>query len=218
MNNTAALLIALRRDLQDEIEPYLWQDEELLAYLDQAQVEFCRETGGIADARSDFLHIPVIAGEEWVDIDPRILKVRSAEFYETDGHRYKLELMNAEDVEKHRCPHSLGVPIGLVLGESEDAARITYIPMQAGELRLIVYRLPLQPITAQDIDPEIALEHRPTLLYYAKYLAFSKTDAESFNKDSAAENLNMFIQYCDKARQDKERSRHKYRSVRYGGI
>lgn len=218
MNTTATLLTTLRRDLQDEIEPYLWQDEELLAYLDQAQVEFCRETGGIADARSAFLHVPVPAGGEWVDIDPRILKVRSAEFHETDGHRYKLELMNAEDVEGHRCPHSLGVPLGLVLGESEDAARITYIPMQAGELRLVVYRLPLEPITTRDTAPEIALEHRPTLLYYAKYLSFSKTDAESFDKDSAAANLNMFIQYCDKARQDKERARHKYRSVRYGGI
>ena len=139
----AALLKDLRRDLQDEISPYLWQDEELLSYLNEAQDEFCRETGGIADARSDFLHIAVDAGTEWVDIDPRILKVRSAEFIEESGRRYKLELMNMEDVEQMRCPHTPGLPIGLVLGESEDAARITYILMVDGRLLIVAPPPPL---------------------------------------------------------------------------
>ena len=107
--NKVALLKDLRRGLQDEISPYLWQDEELLSYLNEAQDEFCRETGGIADARSDFLRIVVAAGTEWVDIDPRILKIRSAEFIEESGRRYKLELMNMEDVEHMRCPHTPGL-------------------------------------------------------------------------------------------------------------
>ena len=213
----AALLSTLRRDLQDEVAPYLWQDEELLSYLDRAQVEFCRETGGIADARSDFLRVPVAANTEWVDIDQRILKIRAADFYEETGRHYKLELMNMEDVENSRCPHSPGAPIGLVLGESEDAARITYMPMVDGELRFVVFRLPLQSLMDTGVEPEIALEHRPTMLYYAKYLAFLKPDAESFDKDSADVNLATFLSMCDKARQEKERVMHKYRSVRYGG-
>lgn len=214
----ATLLQTLRRDLQDEVAPFLWQDEELLSYLDQAQLEFCRITGGIADARSPFLKQTVAAGTEWVELDPRILKIRSADFYEENGRHYKLELMNMEDTELDRCPHALGLPIGLVLGESEEAARITYIPIVAGELRLVVFRLPLVSIIAPSGEPEIPLEHRPILLLYAKYLAFMKTDAESFNKDSADTNLMMFTTKCEKARQDKERRKHKYRTVRYGGI
>lgn len=214
----AALLKDLRRGLQDEISPYLWQDEELLSYLNEAQDEFCRETGGIADARSDFLHIVVDAGTEWVDIDPRILKIRSAEFVEDGGRRYKLELMNMEDVEQMRCPHTPGLPIGLVLGESEDAARITYIPMVAGELRLVVYRLPLESLLEATVEPEIAIEHRPTLLYFAKYKAFMKPDAESFDKDSADANLQLFTVNCNRARREKERMKHRYRTVRYGGV
>ena len=213
----AALLKDLRRDLQDEISPFLWQDEELLSYLDQSQIEFCRETGGIADARSAFLNIPVGAGTEWVDIDQRIIKIRSAEFIEDGGRRYKLELMNMEDVEEARCPHTLGVPIGLVLGESEDAARITYIPMVAGALKLIVYRLPLASLMDVDVEPEIAVEHRPTMLFFAKYLAYMKPDAETFNKDTAEFNLTLFTANCEKARKEKGRMKHRYRAVRYGG-
>ena len=47
------LLDMFRRDVMDVRRPYLWTDEEIYAYMNDAYNMFARMTGGISDYTTD---------------------------------------------------------------------------------------------------------------------------------------------------------------------
>ena len=51
-----------------------------------------------------------------------------------------------------------------------------------------------------------------------KAQAYSKQDAETYNKAKADEEAAKFVAYCEQAKREKEKYKHKVRVVRYGGI
>ena len=65
---------------------------------------------------------------------------------------------------------------------------------------------------------EIDEQHHRHLLLWMKHLAYSKQDAETYDKKAAEDNAAMFEAYCKKAMKERERLRYHPRVVRYGGL
>lgn len=224
----ARLYDLFRTDIVDTAKPYLWSDDEVWEYMDEAQKQFTRLTGGISDSSSTLTQLSVAVGDEWLDISPRIIKIRHAQKTTNDA---ELQIVNFEDTELLQRDNDYGIrrifklnsdsgPLQyLVAGMERARLRLLPIPDTAEDIKLIVYRIPLEDITS-DSQPDFEIEdqhHRP-LLHWMKKLAYEKQDAETFDKDKSEKFEAKFLAYCAEAKHERELREHKYRAVAYGGL
>lgn len=206
-----------RSDIADTAEPFLWANDEVFHYMNEAQKTFCRLTGGIADASTPSVtRVSVTTGNPWAKISPLILKVRGING--ADG-RY-LDPVNYEDMQHHgiRLNAYPATPRALILGMSTNEVRVYPVPVADETLELLVYRLPLKAIDDFDQKFEIAEQHHAALLLWMKHLAYGKQDAETFDKSKRDEFKAAFEQYCFGAKVEKDTAKHKTRTVAYGGL
>jgi hypothetical protein len=225
--DTTALHLRFRQDCFDLKEPYLWSDVEVFHYMDAAQKMFCVKAGGIADASSDLTKATISAGDPWVSIDSRILAIRRASLASTGA---KVELVSHEKLDLLRGADDYGVLAGpkldnragavryAVTNMEQDKLRLIAVPAANDTLELLVYRLPLKPITGKGQKFEISEQHHEYLLMWMKALAYRKQDAEARNDKLAQTSEMAFLAYCEQARQDRERKEHAPREVAYGGL
>ena len=226
--NSTALLALFRADVRDEAEPYLWSDAEIFSYMDDAQKMFCRMQGGIADATSAITQLAVTAGTEFSSLSPLILKLRAARDANTGRD---IELLNYEDIQFGRsgvvCDYGVlsgykldstpGEVRALVEGMEPNKIRWVRIPSQDITVKILVYRMPLQSITGANQSLEIDEHHHLHLLHWMKHLAHQKQDAETYDRGRAEQFRTEFIGYCDRAKAEREKREHKFRTIIYGG-
>lgn len=224
--NSTALHDLFRSEVRDEAAPYLWSSAEIYSFINEAQNMFCRLYGGIADATSAITHIELTANEPYVPISPLILKIREAR---RTADSYDLEILNFEDLQfryseddyglrtAYKFDTRVGTVRGIVVGMEANKMRLVHTPEQDQTIDLIVYRLPLLPITGADQALEISDQHHRYLLHWMKYLAHQKQDAETYDRGRSDMFRNEFVAYCDQAKSERERREHKYRTVAYGG-
>lgn len=215
--NSTDLLEQFRLDLNDLEEPYLWSDKEVFGYMNDAQRMFCRLVGGLGDVSSGFTLLDYTSASDWVATNPLILKIRNA----TDAATGRqIEILNEQDMRRRgmRFDRNPGRVQRLVIGLEEHRARLHPYPVDAGQIQLSVERLPLLAITGEDQDFEIDEQHIEHLGLWMAYRAYSKQDAETFDRTKSAESKAAFEVYCFDAAAERERARGKVRTVAYGGI
>ena len=115
---------------------------------------------------------------------------------------------------------TVGVPQAVILGMDTDKFSVWPVPVEDVAIKLSVFRLPLVEVTGlnDSVPFEIAAQHHRHLLLWVKHLAYSKQDVETYDARKAAEYETAFEAYCARAKKEQDRSRHKPRSVTYGGI
>lgn len=214
------LLTLFRSEVSDVATPYLWSDDEFFGYADDAQKQFARLTWGLIDSSTTaIVDIPLVAGTNTYDLSPLILSVRAARVTATGRG---LDIVNQEDMPVRRMyfDGTEGVPQAVILGMDTDKISVWPVPIEDEAIKLSVFRLPLVDITsANETTPfEIAPQHHRHLLLWVKHLAYLKQDAETYDRIKAAEFEAAFEAYCARAKKEQDRSRHKPRSVTYGGI
>lgn len=225
--NSSDLYARFRSDVFDVQEPYLWSDTEVYAYLDAAQKQFCRLTGGILDSSSALTQVAVMSGDPWVNIDPRILKIqkifRASDFGPVDPVTLEdLDRLGQEAdygfQRRYRLDNMPGEVRYAITNMEANKLRLLRVPVAADTLQLTVYRLPLKTINDADQKLEIAEQHHEFLLLGMKARAYRKQDAETRDDRKAGAFEGEFRLYCDQARQERERREHKPRTIGYGGI
>lgn len=224
--NSTNLHDAFREDVRDTQSPYLWTSSEVYRYANDAQNVFCRLQGGIADASSSLTQIAASAGEAFGTVSSKLLKVRYAA---RASDSVEVEILNFEDLQRtsalddygYSARMSLdatqGVIRAMIVGMESNRVRFVPVPETAETIALIVYRMPLEDITGAGIDLEIDEQHHEHLLLWMKHRAYSKQDAETFDKGKATEFETRFREYCRQAREEREKREHKHRAVVYGG-
>ena len=211
--NTTQLLAQFRGEVADTELPYLWSDALIYTYIDEAQKQFCRLTEGIEDARSYTLKIKV--GVSWYDLDPAILRIRSAHDQAT-GREIPVVTTEKLSTMGTWFDGSAGPLRALVSGLEKGSLRALPVPSIASTVELRTFRLPAD-IAAGD-DFEIDAQHVLNLLYWVKYRAYSVQDADAGDKSRAELNRKEFELYCTRARVEQGRLRRPVSTVAYGGI
>lgn len=224
--NSTGLHNAFREDVRDTQSPYLWTSSEVYRYANDAQNMFCRLQGGIADASSPLTQISASATEPFGTVSSKLLKIRYAARV---SDNFEVEILNFEDLQRAGTTddygyyartgldNTLGQVRSMIVGMESNKVRFVPIPDAAETISLIVYRMPLEDITGAGIDLEIDEQHHEHLLLWMKHRAYSKQDAETFDKGKAAEFETRFREYCRQAREEREKREHKHRAVVYGG-
>lgn len=222
-----------RSDVVDTATPYLWSDDEVFVYMDDAYRMFVRQLGGIPDRSTESVcNVAITQGVASSDVSPLILKYRTA-YLASDGR--KLDIING--IEE---PLSYGSDYGnssntrskvpgkvtaLIVGEERNARKgVVYwsrIPDADDTVQLAVYRLPLDRITSANTSfdfYEVGDEHHLSFLDWMKHRAYEKQDAETFDKAKSAEHKAAFLAYCRSAKAEWDRYKSKPRVVRYAGL
>jgi len=210
---TTELLAQFRVEVADTALPYLWSDALIYTYIDEAQKQFCRLTEGIEDSRSYALNIT--AGKIWYDINPAILKIRSARDSVTGK---EIPIVATEKMANMGLwfDGTSGVLKVLIAGLEKHALRALPVPNVASTVELQTFRLPADVAAGDDF--EIDQQHVLNLLYWVKYRAYSVQDADAGDKTRADLNRREFEAYCARARAEQSRVRRPVSTVAYGGI
>jgi hypothetical protein len=234
--NIQALIKLFRKQASDEASPFLWDDEELLQYIIDAQDILVRKMGGISavtvPAASDVddlqLHDLVLTADTpTTSFSPYILRIRSARLVTekrnvqviSESDFGQIQTSDYGDVSPvYLDDTDTGTVTHAIIGFGDHRLRWYKVPSAADSCRLHVYRLPYPRIEAQEDALEIDEQHHIHLLKWVKYHAYSKEDAETYNKNLADTNEEAFERYCEKVRDEKDRQRFKPRTVQYGGI
>lgn len=225
--NSTELYDLYRSDVVDFARPYLWSDDEVWRYMNEAYFMFVRLTGGIPDVMSDAANVPITAGEKYSPTDPSILRIMSAR-RASDGVEIKvinstdLPMLRDNDYGRTRpiwMDESPGPVRYMLLGAQQHQVQWLQVPLVDDSANLVIHRLPLTKITGDGQDfVDVNEEHHFPLLYWMKALAYRKQDAETFDRAKSSENDALFRQYCFEAKAELERKKHKTRVVAYGGL
>lgn len=211
--DTTELLKLFRTEMRDVEKPYLFADDLVYTYINEAQQMFCRLTQGIEDGRS--FKLAVVQGTDWYPINKRILKLRKA--YRTDTGR-EIEIVNQERLGDAgiRFSSRTGPIRVLAAGIQKGMLRAYPMPSEAVEVALDVFRLPSQVGAGDSL--EIDEQHHYSLLLWVKHLAYNVSDAETFDRNKAAECDVRFRAYCQQANAEQTRARRQVSPVQYGGL
>lgn len=225
--NSGELYDLFRKDVVDTARPYLWSDEEVFAYMNDAYVMFVRLTGGIPDYLSDVCTVVASTGEATAELHPKILTIRQANL-EPNGE--EVRVINAQDMgnlsdedfgvlRRLNSNTAVGKVRYMVVGMEEDTIRWVNIPDADYEVHLLIERLPLEDITTESQEfADVKPHHHLHFLKWMKHLAYAKQDADTFDKKKSMEMKMDFENYCYMSRREKDKYKHKVRVVRYGGI
>lgn len=211
------IVTMFRAEMHDTVDPPFWTDALLYPYLNDAQEMFARLTDGIIDSVSTLASLTYIVDDATIQIDERILKIAHA-YRASDGA--PVDIVNYADMETRglRLDGRKGPVVALIIGLDETTAYLYPVASVADTLKLSIERMPLAVITSASTLMEIDKKHHIALLDRMKEIAYGNADAEVFNKAKAKEHGEKFLAYCAKAKQERERRRHKTRVVQYGGL
>lgn len=221
------LLCAFREDTVDNVAPYLWSDEEVYRYMNDAYFMFVRCTGGIADGSSSITQITATTSTATTAIDASIMRIRTAR---NTTLNKPITVVNVQDEDyawredygllfSGYDPTTEGRPDYMIIGEEDEKVRWIQVPDADYAVQLVVERLPLIRITrSKQPFTGVREEHHYHLLKWMRHLAYRKQDADTFNLVKSDQERDDFIAYCDLATNEKATRRHKVRVVKYGGL
>jgi hypothetical protein len=221
------LNVLFRKQMADEVPPYLWDDDELLQYAVDAQNAVVRAVGGLVDTTTAAIcNLTVTANQPWVTYNPLILHLRSGflttskrdVFFGSEGElreafpnwdygwTYPSASINDDT---YTGPTAFGI-----LGMQENQLRMYPVPDTSETLRVRVYRLPYPGIVDQQSVLEVDAVHHIHLVKGMRASAYLKHDTETYDPKAAERFQASFDAYCEKARKEAQRKRDKPRFVR----
>ena len=195
----AELILQARTDLDDLIVPYLWSDIDLMEYINYAVYVLCQDCYLIYDDYSPAIcTIPVsVALGAFYRKDPRIVRVREARLTDLTGFiNSPLEWRTRDWLENHwtNWPNATAA-LPRVACENMRTGYIRLIPPPDASytMNLIVYRLPLVPLTSLTASPEIETKYHKYLKHGILSRAYLKSDNEAYDAKKAEEHRLLFV-------------------------
>ena len=183
-----------RRKLDDEVSDFKWDELELIDYLNDSIDEICLRSNVLVESQNESItSYTVTAGEPLIELDNRIIKIKSARLLLLDqseenpnNRRYGLlqsrpvtfferYFWNWEEDESDPWAYIPDMQVGYI--------RLYPKPKLDDTLRLIVTRYPLQRFNNQNLDeyPELPEFHEYLVDGIMKN-AFEKDDEDTNNQ------------------------------------
>jgi len=193
------LIAIFRAEVDDVAEPYLWTEEDLIDYANDAENEACRRARLLIDSTTTAIcQIALLANTASYALDERVIFVRRAKLASSSLPLNRASVRDLDDSAPGWDTHT--GPVRSYLTDVDTGKlRLYRIPTVVNTLNLIVVRLPLTPMNDIDDAPEIHGRYQRNLRHWMKYRAYSKQDAETLDAKKAAEGMALFEQEFGKA-------------------
>jgi len=182
------LIAQFRVDSEDKLEPYLFSDDSIIQWLNEAQEEACIRANLLHESDDESVcEIDVQAGVMTYPVHASIICITRAAFTPV-GSTGEVEMHQTDAYELDRTRPGwrqlVGTPTSLI--HNDTHIRLGCRPDADGVIRLEVQRLPLNPMLGDADEPEIAAIHHRHLVHWALYRAFSIPDAEVHDAERTA--------------------------------
>jgi hypothetical protein len=203
--NLAELMAEFRADANDEEIPYLWSDDNLVAWANEAEEEACIRKNLIFDRTTEDVDdvpvckVAIFEGTGTFSLHESIVLVRNAYLVDASDEVIPLKIYDRFKVEclDDDWRTTSDEPTGIIFDDT--GGELNCLPEAAYTLYLEVYRTPLTKMAAYSgasIDsPEIAPRHHHYLLHWMLYRAYSKRDVDTFDPNRAAQEKREFEAY-----------------------
>lgn len=193
---TLTELISAFRNLTFDIRPekYLWSDEEVTLYLNEAEREASQRANLIYDEiNPEVVDVTIDSGASLVELNETIFYIdrvalEDGSVLERTTRDYLDEEVPGWSVITSSKPSKFFVIEGI-------ASEVLYVvpkPVEAVNLKLSVYRTPLAPMESPDDEPEIHPRYHFRLIDWALNLAYRKEDSETKDLDKAERHAAAF--------------------------
>ncbi len=187
------IIAQARRELDDTAAPYLWSDDELQVYANEAEAEAARRARLLIDSTTSAITQKALApGDSTVTLDARIVSVRRAKLASQDRPlaRTVMREIDAHLPGWEAAPAS--VPQAIITDYETGKLRL-YPPSAAADtLKLTVIRLPLAEMNDDEDAPEIHARFHLKLIHWIKHRAWLKNDPDTYDEKSSEAALKMF--------------------------
>lgn len=188
--NLEDLIAYFREDATDKLEPYLWEDETVTRWLNEAQDEAAvRGRLLLDDSTPAVTTIAVNAGQASYQLHAKVYEIAHLHWQPSAAaHRGKaVDLVTREWLDRQHPDWRVRLDCDAMYAiQTEGALRLVPTPREDGVLTLEAYRLPLKPLTNDTDKPEIHAASHPHLVYWALHRAFSQPDSDGFDPLRAA--------------------------------
>lgn len=176
--NLGTLRARFRTRVDDRAEPFLWEDDEVDGFLNEAVTEVAIRTHCFRDETTPSVCVvPLVAGQSRYPLDPRVLEVLHAR---VDDLRCDLERSMTGLFRGYRSP---GTPQEYAV-ELEGPQRVLVLdrPPPADppltQLNLVVYRTALNTMVDEGDDCELPEEWCVPLLHGAAMIAWNTPNSD----------------------------------------
>jgi len=190
--NVEAFIGEFRRVMEDTATPYLWSDEEVTTYLNDAVNEACERALLIEDRVTPAVcSVALVANQADYRPHDSVIQIKRLAFRGRALSETSVEQMDNDDAQ---WEGRTGEPRQFIYGEA-TGLRLVPAPRSAGTVSLTVYRLPLVALSVDNDSgiPEIPARHHMRLLPWVYRCAYLKQDSETLNESQAAKHEAVFV-------------------------
>lgn len=201
--NLPELIRRFRVMANDRQEPYLWDDQDVIAWLNDAQAQACiRGRLILEDADPDICSVALTSGVQVYPLHPAVYELVIVILHPVTGNAYRLNLVSREWLDANEPEWRTDTNPARYVIQGETSLRVVGSFETGAALALECYRTPTAAMTLPDpldpdivSDPEIHLAHHEHLIDWALYRAYSVPDSETLDPARAALAEEAFTRY-----------------------
>ncbi|WP_243350887.1 DUF6682 family protein [Stenotrophomonas acidaminiphila] len=187
-----------REELDDAVAPYLWGDELLIRYLNEAVEEACIRARLLVESRNpDVCRIALQAGQADYALHPSVYVIRRAALEDRPGEPLCRTSSAVLDGCREQWRTEQGRPSYVIRDRQTREVSLSPVPAEVGALLMTVWRVPTaaEVMESDDDEPVIDAIHHRKLVHWACHRAFNKKDSERYSPQDADRQLTLFIDY-----------------------
>lgn len=192
------LIRAVREALDDTATPYLYDDEELTRYLNNAVDEVAIRTRMLQDDNGPACRIDLVAGQARYEYAEEVIVIRAVHVpgrskpvvRTTAARMDRIRPGWAHEAQQH------GIPEYAVMNLEQKAITLVPPPAEAGVMQLRVWRMPDEgermEATDDEAEPVLFLHGAEGLKHWALFECYMKKDGELHDPKRAETHLGLF--------------------------
>lgn len=189
------LIIRFRFEAKDSRKPYLWSDEIVISFLNEAERRACICGRLLLEEEDEEIcSIGLSVGSQTYDLHPKLYEIVSLNIANQAGEVRPIALRSREWLNANDPLWRENTDLAYAAIQGETTIRIVGEIVAGDELRIEGYRLPMGDMKNDGDRPEIHEAHHVHLLDWALHKAFSMPDSDGFDPGRAAAHEDKFTQ------------------------
>lgn len=186
---------------RDTVAPYLWSDEELNDYADDADNEACRRSHLLVSSTGDVAEAVFAAGSLTTYLNKAVIAIRRARMSSSTA---PLRLASARDMDCLLPGWESATPSApRYLVTDYQAGQVCVCPPPDADdiLKMTVVHAPLSPMEEDTDEPSTPYRYHRSLVHWMLQRAYSKPDADTFDANKASREDDLFtVEFGPKVR------------------
>jgi hypothetical protein len=179
-------------------EPYLWNDQELIAWTNNSINELCEKTDLLVDSTTAAIcQIAITAGAYKYALDSRIINILRAKIAVQTWPMTHITLDDLDSMSSNWEDTTITLrdtPTYFCTDRDEGYVTLYPFPVANGTLRLTVHRYPLVQLTTAVLEAQLELpfQYQNKLLDGILAQAYRKQDAETYRPEKSNAHLALW--------------------------